>query len=409
MKWKTVLQLLYVGLMAFGVWLARANAETSIAEMTDPDLEISVVVVQSGLPEAPAKRAPAEAEPATVVTIAQHQVKKDGESTLPVETKKTEELLEETIVAERGPATASEKKEPTPEELDPVCYDKRAFADTHIVHRFRFRNNICGIFVDEKDVYPKRSLAFTDKGKVLVQMQFVPASKGKDPKGGASGYYLVPASNVLDIEPTSDRDSDVEVKTSPEMIWSVSKTERSLRLPSECSGKVELPTLANKGGVQIQKCQNRLVIDMGWGQGETPEFKKGDGFANGTGVATIRDPNGKSCRVGFNEFLRYKHGSQYQEHEQGESEPKFETPNEWHRFLSNHPDCRVLSLDFLKSPKILLSLVPRQSLSVEPVSVTKEKLPVMDIENVQVELPKPELPERRGWFRNRERRSGTAK
>lgn len=376
MTWKTILQLLYVGLMAFGVWLSRANAETKIPEALDPRHEMAVIAAD-----------PNAAVTVAQHTIAQHVVAKDGESTLAAEHEDMTEAIEEKVIVDRAPAS---------EEACAKTYvNSKIFNGT----QFMTGSGDCMVSISETNDYPKRTLTFRGKGKIHIQVQFVGALKAdgktlqKDPLGGSRTYYVVPVSNVLEINTKNPTDPDIEVKTSPEMIWSFGKEEHTIRLPSECTGAIEDVTKTNKGGVQIQKCQNRLVIDMNWGVGESPEFfspKKGD-FINSEGTATIRDPNGKSCNVGYREILTYY----TKEPNLGDSDLKFHSPSEWHQFLSHHASCKILSLGFLKSPEIMSTLVAPPELEVEKTPVVVDEPAKPEINDIPVDIQPLEYPAKR--------------
>ncbi len=170
-------------------------------------------------------------------------------------------------------------------------------------------------------------------------MSFVAQSVGQ----GAYSYYIMPTEGYLKVEGIMQQGPDYEVKTSSEMIWSMTKINPEFRLPSECTGIVTPVKSAQKGGVVISTCKNRLVIDMGWSTAESPEM-------NRAGFATIRDPEGHSCKIAFTEFLNYK--------SQGEVSPKFTSADAWYKLLNGRFGCEKLKLGFLKNPIHMAELQP---------------------------------------------------
>lgn len=166
-----------------------------------------------------------------------------------------------------------------------------------------------------------------------------PEKKSPGYPKGLRAYYIVPSDSIPSVDGNG---TSFKITTHQNLHWHIDKATGDLELPKECRGTVKPTAMGNKGGLELKRCDNKLVIDVGWGK-DIPERIQ-------EGKSTIRDPYGNSCQVNNTSIFLYvrdtwkEKGKDYEYNQYG----RFRTADEWFNFLTTEPQCSKLNLDFLK-------------------------------------------------------------
>jgi hypothetical protein len=212
-----------------------------------------------------------------------------------------------------------------------------AESDGHVtLHELKLSNGICTVTLSDArfsttkpihKIYPSRTMIWDSEGRIT---SFIDSGHAT----GARVYYVVPVNSSLKISGTMKHARAYGV-TASEKSWSVDKNSVAFHVPPSCQGHVDPASMGNQGGLMVNSCENKIVIDAGWKIGSSPDLER-------EGESVIHDPEGASCSVSNRALFTYSPGE--------EPSPRFLSSGDWLGFLKSQPQCKNLKLDFLQEP-----------------------------------------------------------
>lgn len=186
---------------------------------------------------------------------------------------------------------------------------------------------------NDKSTAPRRSYAWDSDGNFVVNVVYSNSTAGKtSANGGSRSYFILPQDTDPSVHNTADGGFQVQ---SSGLQWNVSGGRPEVSLPPQCKGKVSPPSRQNQSGVEIQSCENKLVIDSGYGTASAASLNK-------AGHTNIRDPQGHTCVVTNSEIYKYGGWGGY------DVSLKYKSSSQWASFLKGR--CSNLNVSFLTKP-----------------------------------------------------------
>jgi hypothetical protein len=159
-------------------------------------------------------------------------------------------------------------------------------------------DGICTLNVlDKNTTPPRRNFIWGDDGSLSINTQTALSGRASA-NGGTHKYFILPSDGAPTIADATASGERLEVFASG-LHWPVSTHRPTISIPDSCKGSVSPLTSGNQGGVQIQSCDNKIIIDSGYGSGNGPDHNK-------VGQSSLRDPQGHSCTVTNSEIYKYQ-------------------------------------------------------------------------------------------------------
>lgn len=195
-----------------------------------------------------------------------------------------------------------------------------------------FQNIGCRIMIsaDEVDSQRNRNIIVNPEGLVQVFNNFPGTTNSNST--GARVYFLLPY-RESENQITAYGSTKLSLKHRSGVNFNFDKTGRVSSPDIEIKVDSKINS-TNKGGIEIQKYNKGLVIDLGWRMGNSPVL-------NPNAQVKITDKNGKTCLFLNNELHTIsKYGA----------EVKFKTNEAFNHFLEKK--CANLDLSDLKNPNL---------------------------------------------------------
>ncbi|PIS10835.1 MAG: hypothetical protein COT73_07140 [Bdellovibrio sp. CG10_big_fil_rev_8_21_14_0_10_47_8] len=150
---------------------------------------------------------------------------------------------------------------------------------------------------------------------------------------GKRTYFLLPVEKSVHLRQL-ESNQDFVIEFGSSLAWTAAQNQKAILSPPDCEVHLGPETSAyeNQGGLELKTCRNKIVVDMGYRIGASPE-------SDPDRISLIRDPSGKSCQLPNGKLLTTR--------SDGEVYPTYPDAASLKKFLLSQTACRHLNLDFL--------------------------------------------------------------